>query len=150
MLKIVTAAVVFLFPAGALAETQTKTYDVMVIDCYDGDTCTLDFHLSADVGLGIILGSIFTRQPVRLCDIDTPEMRGGTDETKAAAVKARDTLLAWLKAAKQVKFMVPQNTKGDMKGKYGRWLGYLLADGVNLNQKLVEEGLAEPYKEKCL
>jgi micrococcal nuclease len=33
----------------------------------------------------------------------------------------------------------------DKKGKYGRWLGILYKDGVNLNQLMVDEGLAKLY-----
>ena len=32
----------------------------------------------------------------------------------------------------------------DDKGKFGRWLGIVWADGENLNARLVEERLGEP------
>lgn len=151
MLKAFVASVVLLAPAKAGAETPlTRLYDVTLIDCYDGDTCTLDFHLSAEAGMGITLGAVLAGQKVRLCDIDTPELRGGTEETKAAAAKARDTLFMWAKTARRLQFKVPQKNGSDAKGKYGRWLGYLIADGADLNQRLLDEGLAEPYSESCL
>jgi len=152
LFKSIVVAVVIAVPAEVVAESpdNLRTYEVGLIDCYDGDTCTLDFHLSAEVGLGISLGAVLAGQKVRLCDIDTPELRGGTEETKAAAVKARDALFTWAKAARWLQFKVPQKNGHDVKGKYGRWLGYLVADGVDLNKRLVEEGLAEPYADRCL
>lgn len=33
------------------------------------------------------------------------------------------------------------------KGKYGRWLGIVYIDGVNINAELVEKGHAEEYQE---
>ena len=34
------------------------------------------------------------------------------------------------------------------KGKYGRWLGIIYVDGVNVNAELVEKGNAEKYQEE--
>jgi len=144
------ALIVFLFPAIAMAQ-GTKRYYTTFHSCYDGDTCYFDFHLSAAVGLGVSLGAVMPKQGVRLCDIDAPEIRGGTDESKAAARKARDALTKWLKDAREVYVEIPQkrncdptvHVNCDRTEKYGRWLGYIYADGVNLNEKLRSEGLVE-------
>jgi len=130
-----------------LATTPLKTYDVSLVYCYDGDTCNLNFHLG--------FGAVLVDQGVRLCDIDTPEMRYA--EQKPAAIAARDALVSWMKAAKKLEIQVPQKSNClagagelcDKTGKYGRWLVYIIADGVNLNQKLVKEGFAAEYGLKC-
>jgi len=51
----------------------------------------------------------------------------------------------WLRAQIQNKTVLVETTK-DKKGKYGRYLAEIYLDGVNLNDQLVTEGLAE-YKE---
>ncbi len=150
-MKAIVVAALLLMSSTAFAEDGFKRYYATFHSCYDGDTCYFNFHLSAPVGLGVSLGAVFPKQGVRLCDIDTPEMRGGTEETKAAARLARDTISSWLKAAKHIEIEIPQknncdyttHVNCDRTEKYGRWLGYLWADGVNLNKKLLEEGLAK-------
>lgn len=52
---------------------------------YDGDT----FTCTIDVG---IYGMELHHRKIRIWGIDTPEIRGGTDEEKAKAVDARDAL----------------------------------------------------------
>ena len=63
------------------------------------------------------------------------------DETKAAGIEARDWLKDQLDGADEVLI----RTHKDKSGKYGRLLGELLADGVNLNETLIELGMAEEY-----
>jgi endonuclease YncB( thermonuclease family) len=129
-----------------LAQAQPRPYPAALVDCYDADTCRLDIHL----GLGLVM----TDQPVRLCDIDAPEMR--VLEQKAAAIVARDWLLGQLRATPTIEVQVSQKrtcvaSRGvcDQRDKYGRWLVYLVAGGVNLNRRLVELGYAKPYVEEC-
>lgn len=108
-----------------------------VIRVIDGDTVDvlidLGFYLSA-------------RKRIRFLNIDTYEMRGGTDETKtlARAAKARlEELLATPDAKVYIK------TKMDNTGKYGRLLGKLYvirnSDGfiIDINHVLLEEGFVE-------
>ena len=57
------------------------------VDVYDGDTCTLAFHLD---GLG------YRRCSCRLYGIDTCEMRGGTQASKNYALKAKNRLVQLL------------------------------------------------------
>jgi len=111
--------------------------------CYDGDTCTMDLHL----GLGVTL----TSASIRLCDIDTPELRGPEKERAQAA---RKRVIELTMVADRVEVWVPQKmrcgpSKCDKSDKYGRILGWIIADGIEVNRLLVKEGLAEPYMEQC-
>lgn len=107
------------------------TYKAKAISVYDGDTVTL----VVDLGF-----KISTEVKLRLEGIDTPELRGGSDETKQRARDARDHLRRRLdEGAVRV-----QTTK---KGKYGRWLGVLwVGDSTeSINDELVRLGHAKPY-----
>ena len=149
-MKAVIVALSMLIPNQTWA--PVRSYTAVFHSCFDGDTCYFDFHLSASVGLGISLGAVMPKQGLRLCDIDAPEISGGTVETKAAAKVARDTLSKWLSEAKILRVDIPQKNNCDpaihyncdQTEKYGRWLGYIYADGVNLNQKLLGLGLVKP------
>ena len=113
-------------------------YWAKVTSVYDGDTIT------ADVSLGF--GIEFKKQKFRLYGIDTPELRGGTAETKAAAKESRDRLRElvldkWIKV----------ETIKDKKGKYGRYIAILWIPEndvepyglfTDVNSLLVAEGLA--------
>lgn len=142
-----------------LLSTTLKTYPVEYISCYDGDTCTFNVILETGTerpGLEVEIITLVKKlgQKTRFCDIDTPEMRGGTDESKAAAVAARDALIGWIKNARTLQIQVPQKNNCeeacDETDKYGRLLVYVIADGVNLNKKLLEGGYAKPYQETCV
>jgi len=121
-------------------EPTQRAYDVTYINCYDGDTCEFNIHL----GMGVVLA----HQAIRFCDVNAPEIRPLI--TRVAGEKTRDALRTWISTAKVVKVWVPQETNCsigtcDKKEKYGRWLGYVIADGVNLNEKLISSGLAVSY-----
>lgn len=121
-------------------------YRVTIHDCHDGDTCTVDVFM---VDAVFEVATILMNQHVRLCDINAPEIIGAT---QPAGAKSRDWLREQLLGAKEVRFVpsVSKSTGDAMRDKYGRWLGWFIADGVNLNEELVRQGLAADYKEKCL
>ena len=128
-----------------LSSTATRDYDAKLVDCYDGDTCTFDIQL----GLGVVLA----RQTIRFCDINTPEIRPLA--TREEATKVRDNVLHLIKSARVVKLRIPQKktceeNNCDDKGKYGRWLAYVIIDGNNLNKIMLDQGWAVEWKEKCL
>ncbi len=102
-------------------------YQAIVVSVYDGDTVRA--HI--DFGFGLWGHN----QPLRLLRINTPEIRGGTAETKAAGIKARDRLRE-LVLGKEV---IIRTFKS---GKYGRYLAEIYLDGLNINDQMVEEGLA--------
>ena len=80
------------------------------------------------------------RVDVRLFGVDTPEMRGGTVETKAAAQLAKA----------RVEELVPKGSKIFLRSveldKFGRSLGVVItSDGEVVNDILVEEHLGVSY-----
>ena len=103
-------------------------YNAIITSVYDGDTVTADIDLGFEVWL--------KGQKLRLLNIDTPEVRG---KEKAEGIVSRDALRSRI-LGKEVKI------KSDRKGKYGRWLVEIFLDDENINNWLLAEGLAKPYK----
>ena len=109
---------------------QLYTYKAEVTGVYDGDSVTIDIDLG--------LGTWRRGEKLRLYGVDTPEVRG---ESREAGLIARDFLRA-LVLGKPVII----RTHKDQEGKYGRLLAEIfLADGTNVNELLVERGLARRY-----
>ena len=84
---------------------SVKIVKARVIDVYDGDTITCIVKKYGH----------FVKIKCRLIGVDTPEMRGGTDETKQLAHEARD-FLTELVLNKEIYL------KCDINDKYGRVL----------------------------
>ncbi len=101
-------------------------------DVYDGDTVTV----TIDLGFHIDFGEL----TLRLYGIDAPEMRG---PEKVEGRKSRD----WLRARLADREFIVQTIR-DRKGKYGRYLAIIWVDGVNVNDEMVQLGLAEKYEER--
>ena len=108
-------------------------YGCSVTRVVDGDT--IDVIL--DLGF-----SILHKCRVRLYGIDTPESR-----TRDKDEKARGKL-----AAKFLKDSINDGTKvilrsklKDSKGKYGRVLGEVIVDDININELMVKRYLAVKY-----
>ncbi len=96
-------------------------------DVYDGDTVTVVI----DLGFNIDFGEL----TLRLHGIDAPEMRG---PEKIEGRKSRD----WLRERLAGREFIVQTIR-DRKGKYGRYLAIIWVDGVNVNEEMVQLGLAE-------
>ncbi len=105
-------------------------YRARITAVYDGDTVTAD----VDFGFHVWVHG----EKLRLRRINAPEIRGAEREQ---GLVSRD----WLRERLLGKDVLIRTTK-DKKGKYGRYLVEIFLDGVNINDQLVEEGLAE-YKE---
>lgn len=112
-------------------------YKAIVKKIYDGDTITVDL----DLGFGTWLKN----QQIRLYGINTPEIRGGTIESKTAGFAARDILIKWIPVDSEIII----RTHKDDKEKYGRWLGeiFVLGNLISLNEQLVIGGYAIRYME---
>lgn len=120
--------------AGLPATPKYSVYKIDVISVYDGDTLTADIYL----GLGVLL----LKEKIRLCGINAPEWR--PLRTRKEATITRDRLLELVNTATVVEVLVPHEKFRD---NFGRVLGYIVGDGVNLNYQLRDEGLAKPYRD---
>lgn len=102
-----------------------------VIKVYDGDTITIASVLPNTT-------EPIYRFSIRLNGIDTPEIRGKTQEEKELAIQVRDAL-----SEKIYGKMVELRNVGNEK--YGRVLAEIYLDGENINQWLVDENFAVAY-----
>ena len=126
---------------------QQFLFKIIEFENYDGDT----FTLRLDVGFSMNwLGA------VRISGVDTPEMRGGTDLSKAAGRLAKEVAAQFVDkgmAGRGAYFLSEALQKKSMKfGKYGRPLGDIYryagdtGDTVEkLTVHLVRKRLAVPY-----
>ncbi|WP_320663884.1 thermonuclease family protein [Prochlorococcus sp. MIT 1223] len=100
---------------------------VVIKDCYDGDTCTT-----------------ITGEKIRLACIDTPELK----EKRADPIpaKAARDYLNGLVAGETL------DIRRITKDRYGRTVAELSIDGMNIQEHLVDKGLAtiyERYASQC-
>ena len=105
--------------------TPRYSYWATVVRWVDGDTV----WLTIDLGFRMTATTDF-----RCYGIDTPE-RGQPGYVEATA---RANVLAPVGSTMLV-------TTYKAPDKYGRWLVQIFADGVDVGQTLVAEGLAKPY-----
>lgn len=116
------------------ADTVEFTFPIQegyVIKVYDGDTITIAAKLP-------YIESPLYRFPVRLNGIDTPEIKGKTDDEKIAAKQARDAL-SQLILHKKITLRNVQNEK------YGRILADIYLDDLCINEWLIKERYAVKY-----
>tara|TARA_R110002012_G_scaffold151986_1_gene311942 strand:- start:580 stop:927 length:348 start_codon:yes stop_codon:yes gene_type:complete len=105
------------------------TYKAKLDRVVDGDT--VDAHI--DLGFDITI-----HKRIRLAGIDTPESRTRDLEEKARGLASKDKLIELLGDGNFI-------LESKEVGKYGRVLGTLHIDNMNINNTLVEEGFATEY-----
>ena len=108
-------------------------YKARIRKFIDGDTVDVDIDLGFDI--------ILHNQRIRLYGIDTPESRTRDKEEKFYGKLAASFLKKQCKKGTRIAL----RTYLDKKGKYGRILGEIIIDGVNVNQLMVEEHMAVEY-----
>ena len=96
----------------------------------DGDT----IDVTIDLGF-----SLYHKTRIRLAGINTPETRTRDLEEKAAGIRAKDYLIKLIEEANLITLQTEKT------GKFGRYLGIVYADDVDLNQTLINEGHATVY-----
>jgi micrococcal nuclease len=108
-------------------------YKCEVTRVVDGDTidCILDLGFS-----------ILHKCRVRLYGIDTPESRTRDLDEKARGKLASKFLEDSINNGKQV---ILRSELKDSKGKYGRVLGSIVVDDLDINQAMVAQNLAVKY-----
>jgi len=108
-------------------------YSCRVNKVVDGDTIDVTLDLGFD---------ILHKCRVRLYGIDTPESRTRDKDEKARGKLAAKFLQDAINNGKKI---VLQSKLKDSKGKYGRVLGAVIVDGVDINEKMVLNFLAVRY-----
>ena len=114
--------------------TQPSPYSYRVksiIKIIDGDT----FDCIMDLGFDVLLEA-----RVRMYGIDTPESRTRDLEEKKFGLLAKD----WLGNHLNDKIVISTELDNE-KGKFGRVLGTVWAEGININEKMIEEHMAVRY-----
>jgi len=108
-------------------------YKCQVTRVVDGDTidCVLDLGFS-----------ILHKCRVRLYGIDTPESRTRDLDEKARGKLASKFLEDSIKNGTEI---ILRSELKDSKGKYGRVLGSIVVDDLDINQAMVAQNLAVKY-----
>jgi micrococcal nuclease len=106
-------------------------YNCKVKRVVDGDTVDVIIDLGFDIAYA---------SRVRLYGIDTPESRTRDKDEKARGLISKDFLKSWLD-----KGSVVIRTRKDKKGKFGRILGEMIVDDININELMIEEHHAVKY-----
>lgn len=136
MMRVIILAASLASPLPALANPACGLYQykALITDVYDGDTVT------ADIDLGFHTWRRDER--LRLYGINTPEIRGVSDDEKQRGYAARDALRERI-LGKEVIICTIRDRKGaDSRGKYGRYLAKIYLGDDLLNDWLIAEGHA--------
>ena len=113
------------------AEREYK-YRCKFAKIYDGDTAT-----SAIIDLGF--GKKYKTR-LRFAGINAPEMRGTRGEEKQLALASKARVEELILGRDRTIMTIR-----DKKGKYGRYLAVVYYRNKNVNQLLIDEGLARKY-----
>tara|TARA_R100000458_G_C8237607_1_gene217509 strand:- start:448 stop:795 length:348 start_codon:yes stop_codon:yes gene_type:complete len=105
------------------------TYKAILDRVVDGDTIDANINLGFDITI---------HKRIRLAGIDTPESRTRDLEEKKRGLASKQRLIELLGEGNFV-------LESKEVGKYGRVLGTILVDDININETLVEEGFAVEY-----
>jgi len=108
-------------------------YNCTVERVVDGDTIDVVLDLGFD---------ILYKSRVRLYGIDTPESRTRDKDEKARGKMAGAFLEEAIEDGEKV---IIQTKLKDSRGKFGRILGDVVVDGININQLMVKCHLAVAY-----
>ncbi len=106
-------------------------YKAFITRVVDGDTVDCKIDVGFDISVA---------KRVRLFGIDAPETRTRDLDEKAKGLAAKD----WLESRILNKYVIIKTEVHT--GKFGRVLGTIWHDGVNLNDLMLEEDLVALYE----
>ena len=113
---------------------QPYSYRVKsIVKIIDGDT----FDCIMDLGFDVLLEA-----RVRMMGIDTPESRTRDLEEKKFGLLAKEYLTEKL----ATEDIIVTTEVDNEKGKFGRILGWVWANGVNVNEKMIADHMAVAYE----
>ena len=133
--KIFITALTFLVLFSASGLALDYLYPAKVERVIDGDTIVVDLQL----GLGVVLDG----QYIRFYGIDAWEPKG---EQREKGLETKEYLTKRLEEGK-IEIEIRPEWGRDGKGSFGRWLGIVYIDGVDINAEMMEKGYAEEYEE---
>ena len=143
----IVSALLLLFACnrqGSVPQRQPpETENCTLVFWEDGDTAVVDCPSNH-------------RTTVRLVGIDTPESgfdensrKRGMRQVKWWGIRLEQVFVCGKHATRRARELCPRGSKvvvrGNEFGKYGRRLAEIVCRGVNINERLVEEGLAGRY-----
>jgi micrococcal nuclease len=110
-------------------------YQCLAFETVDGDT------LDITIDLGVRINH---QMRVRLAGVNAPELRGGSDDERQAALRAREFVHRWCYRMRETLMAHTQQDKAD---KYGRMLVtlYHLESGETLQDAMIKAGHAVAY-----
>ena len=103
------------------SEINAKLPTITIKNCYDGDTCTT-----------------IDGEKIRLACIDTPELKG----EKASPILAKEARDFLNKLVSNKKVSIRRITYD----RYGRTVGELIKNDINIQELLVKKGYGKIYK----
>ena len=103
------------------SEINAKLPTITIKSCYDGDTCTTIYG-----------------EKIRLACIDTPELKG----EKAIPILAKEARDFLNKLVSNKKVSIRRITND----RYGRTVGELIKNDINIQELLVKKGYGKIYK----
>jgi micrococcal nuclease len=111
-------------------------YNATLIRVVDGDTVDCWIDLGFDIKI---------KERIRLHGLDAPEVRTKDLDEKRRGFETKEWLISQLES-NNGEFTIITD-KYNPTGKYGRTIATLfLLDGTNINERMLQEGLATPYK----
>ncbi len=108
-------------------------YSCKVLRVVDGDTADVLISCGFD---------IYHKCRIRLYGVDTPECRTRDKDEKVRGKLAKSFVENTIETGDEI---IIRTRLKDSKGKFGRVLGEILVDSININEELVRKNLAVRY-----
>lgn len=114
-----------------------RTIEAKIVKVYDGDTCWAVFHHDGE----------YYRHKIRLAGIDAPEMRPALSikDHKRELEKEKERAERAKKELERLILDKIVTIRCRQDDKYGRILGVILVDNINVNEHMVDKGYAVKY-----